>query len=296
MLPHNAPRNVFTPPKKESGRISPNQDEDQQANLWKEPEGAKKNRENMVSSPLADADGKMMSSRSIMSRGGSVRSMLSSRGKSRQFFVPLKRPHQSLQPHFASDVTINTVDINPMQTNTGRRFLNSRQSGKSWASSPKLRENDETWQKVGVGRDGTMSSTGLFEGEQLRRSPLRFNKNFDEKGKGWQQWETKRLEQSGWEWTHGLQPRGVKKAKQEGIEDRINGIINEQYVTHETQDQLRIKGKSKQKLRYLNHINDMNEYRLKRLGDNVGKGMMHSEISIRQRSGHFSGKDSISLA
>lgn len=231
-----------------------------------------------------------------MSRGGSVRSILSSRGKSRQFFVPLKRPHQSLQPHFASAVTINTVDIEPMKTNTGRRFLNSRQSGKSWASSPKLRENDETWHKVGVGKDGTLASTGLFEGEQLRRSPLRFNKNFDEKGKGWQQWETKRLEQSGWEWTHGLKPRGIQKAKQDGIEDRINGIINEQYITHETQDQLRIKGKSKQKLRYLNHINEMNEYRLKRLGNNVGKGMLHSEISIRQRSGHFSGKDSISLA
>ena len=93
-----------------------------------------------------------------------------------------------------------------------------------------------------------------------------------------------------------MKPRGIQKAKQDGIEDRINGVINEQYITHETQDQLRIKGKSKQKLRYLNHINEMNEYRLKRLGNNVGKGMLHSEISIRQRSGHFSGKDSISLA
>ena len=41
---------------------------------------------------------------------------------------------------------------------------------------PKLRENDETWHKVGVGKDGTLASTGLFEEEQLRRSPLRLIK------------------------------------------------------------------------------------------------------------------------
>ena len=179
---------------------------------------------------------------------------------------------------------------------TGREFLSSRQSGKSWASSPKLHENNQTWKKVGVGKDGTLPSTGLYEGENFRRSPLRFNKNFDEKGKGWQQWESKRLEQSGWEWTHGLKPRWIKSTKKQQIENRINGIINEQYVTHETQDQLRVKGKSKQKLRYLNHINEMNEYRLKRLGNNVGKGMLHSQISTRQRSGHFGGENGISLA
>ena len=150
--------------------------------------------------------------------------------------------------------------------------------------------------QVGIGKNGTLSTTGLFEGERFRRSPLRFNKNFDEKGKGWQQWESKRLDQSGWEWTHGLKPRWLKSSAREKIENRIDRIINEQYVTHETQDQLRVKGKSRQKLRYLNHVNEMNEYRLKRLGDNVGKGMLHSEISINQRGGHFGGANGISLA
>ena len=93
-----------------------------------------------------------------------------------------------------------------------------------------------------------------------------------------------------------MKPRWIKSTKKQQIENRINGIINEQYVTHETQDQLRVKGKSKQKLRYLNHINEMNEYRLKRLGNNVGKGMLHSQISTRQRSGHFGGENGISLA
>ena len=240
----------------------------------------------------------MLSSRSIMSRGGSVRSISISRGQSRQFFIPLKRPYREIKPHFKSSVKIDDrgLQVETSHAVTGREFLSSRQSGKSWASSPKLHENNQTWKKVGVGKDGTLPSTGLYEGENFRRSPLRFNKNFDEKGKGWQQWESKRLEQSGWEWTHGLKPRWIKSTKKQQIENRINGIINEQYVTHETQDQLRVKGKSKQKLRYLNHINEMNEYRLKRLGDNVGKGMLHSQISIRQRSGHFGGENGISLA
>ena len=58
------------------------------------------------------------------------------------------------------------------------------------------------------------------------------------------------MKRNAWNWVGmdaWFEAKRYTKAKQDGIEDRINSIINEQYV-HETQDQLRIKGKSKQKL------------------------------------------------
>ena len=63
-------QSAFTALKTESGRISPNQQEDRQANLWEDTVVENKGQAKAVDTTLADADGNMMSSRSIMSRGG----------------------------------------------------------------------------------------------------------------------------------------------------------------------------------------------------------------------------------
>eukprot|EP00945_MAST-04E_sp_MAST-4E-sp1_P001548 g1548.t1 len=212
------------------------------------------------------------------------RAQTASSASSRQHFIPLRRRYEETKPHFKSSLQIDTRDLAPL---SGREFLDSRQSGKNMRASPKLDENDKTWKRVGVGRDGTLAKSGLYEGEQGRRSPLRFNKSFDEKGKGWQQWEKKRLNQSGWEWHHKLPPRSVRTRQKEYLGSQLDKVVEFHNNIHEFQDQIRIKGKTKQRYRYMQHIDKQNKLMARKQGVNVGKGLLHSPLSSRNRAGQI---------
>ena len=208
----------------------------------------------------------------------------------RQHFVPLKRRQIHTKPHHKTQVSLK---IDP-SVQIDRDLLQTR-SRKNTTNSPKLHENEETWKRVGIGREGTLPSSDMFEDELLRRSPLRLNKSFDEKGKGWQDWEKRHANQTNWEWKNRLVPREIKSRQGMVLNEQVQSIVDFNDSVHEIADQVRIKTKSKQRYRYMQHIEEMNKLAGRKAGESVGKGLLQSPTSRRHRAGQI-GSSGMSLA
>ena len=79
------------------------------------------------------------------------------------------------------------------------------------------------------------------------------------------------------------------------LNEQVQSIVDFNDSVHEIADQVRIKTKSKQRYRYMQHIEEMNKLAGRKAGESVGKGLLQSPTSRRHRAGQI-GSSGMSLA
>ena len=169
--------------------------------------------------------------------------------------------------------------------------LKKRGHGKSYASSPKFTENNLTWERVGLGRDGTSKMSPLYLSEDRRRFGL-LESTFSDRHIGH---KITKHSIPAWEKVHSFVPREVKRSRLAGTEGRILSAIQDRRELHSSQTRCRIAKKAMQQLHYLTANAEDQKVRERAIGIGVGKGLLRGERSLRHKMGQL-GADGISLA
>eukprot|EP00949_MAST-11_sp_MAST-11-sp1_P000958 g958.t1 len=241
--------------------------------------------DNISHSPIASVRSASVeaSVRSIRTANGSRPQNVASQHQAGTFYAqPLRHSTSPVNATLDSQWSIAPVQV--AASGLDRNFLHSRSGGKSFASSPKLQQNDATWSRVGLG-GGIKTVSGLYLDETSRRKDLHGGGVAVKKGYDEDALRRSPLARTGYERTRGFSNRNIRRARMGVYEDRVNYRRQRQQYRKDVGEELRLRAKTQQRERYMAHCEKLEiaNKRKRKLGQ--GRGGMKSPQAAFHRRG-----------